>query len=159
MIDLDALKAELEAAGCVIVMHHNGQVSWVRDSVGGGVTNLGNVQMNAARQPDILAIIARHVAPVVTPEPDAEVRDVLAEVLDDIADLEPPGFELEVADRSLSALRGKGFAVVRTADVEPRTCAGCKLATPRVAGETMMCGLWGAEVAVSFSCAAWEAIR
>ena len=75
----------------------------------------------------VLAIIARHVAPVVTPEPDAEVRDVLAEAMctpDCWTDEEGRQLMRRVADAGLAALRDKGFAVVRTADVEAaRDCA------------------------------------
>jgi len=97
VIDLDALKAELATS------------PWWID---GGMTHR---DLDAA-----MAIIARHVAPVVTPEPDAEVRDVLAEAIRITphgALGDGPNAYDRTADAGLAALRDKGFAVVRTADV------------------------------------------
>ena len=62
-----------------------------------------------------------------TPEPDAEARDVLAEAIritphGTLGD-GPDAYD-RTADAGLAALRAKGFAVVRTADVEAaRDCA------------------------------------
>ncbi len=102
MIDLDALKAELEQQA----------------------TNIdGNVMIEVAV---VHSIIARHVAPVVTPELDAEARDVLAEGLQAYAQQfsDRPVLPMYTghADAGLAALRDKGFAVVRTADVEAAMC-------------------------------------
>jgi len=125
VIDLDALKSELEAAG----LDPSG--SWREWLVVGNITayRRGAVYMSPGdeiNQQDFraLAIIARHVAPVVTPEPPAEVRDVLAEALKVYygipADERAPEAD-GIADAGLAALRDKGFAVVRTADVEAVT--------------------------------------
>lgn len=60
-----------------------------------------------------------------TPEPDAEVRDVLAGMFDDWsrswAIEDNDDWTHDAADESLAALRANGFAVVRTADVEAVT--------------------------------------
>ena len=114
MIDLDALKAELEQQA----------------------TNIdGNVMIEVAV---VHSIIARHVAPIVTPEPDAEARDVLAEAIGENEGLrygdhkdvwqhiddDDKHWLRVVSDAGLAALRARGFAVVRTADVEAaRDCA------------------------------------
>jgi hypothetical protein len=152
VIDLDALKSELEAAG----LDPSG--SWREWLVVGNITayRRGAVYMSPGVEIDqqdfkALAIIARHVAPVVTPEPDvlppeveaalnaslrehraiyqqladtpepdAEVRDVLAEAIRITphgALGDGPNAYDRTADAGLAALRDKGFAVVRTADV------------------------------------------
>jgi len=99
VIDLDALKSELATS------------PWWID---GGMTNR---DLDAA-----MAIIARHGAPVVTPDPPAEVRDVLAEGLQAYAQQfsDHPVLPMYTghADAGLAALRERGFAVVRTADVK-----------------------------------------
>ena len=139
MIDLDALKAELEASG----LDPSG--SWREWLVVGNITvyRRGAVYMSPGdeiNQQDFraLAIIARHVAPIVTPEPDAEARDVLAEAIGENEGLrygdhkdvwqhiddDDKHWLRVVSDAGLAALRARGFAVVRTADVEAaRDCA------------------------------------
>ena len=116
MIDLDALKAELEQQA----------------------TNIdGNVMIEVAV---VHSIIARHVAPVVTPEPDA--GDDLADLIHETVDRVTPEPDAEVrdvlvlsvgkhvstlqraqaiTDAGLAALRAHGFAVVRVEDVEAVT--------------------------------------
>jgi hypothetical protein len=150
VIDLDALKAELEQQA----------------------TNIdGNVMIEVAV---VHSIIARHVAPVVTPEPPAEARDVLAEIRFvqqwSDRDYEDPMWFLDrewaqqAAEDDLAALRARGFAVVRT-DVEPRTCLGCQHFKRGASSLDHRCTLLvgvmsGDSIGVdeSFSCAAWEAI-
>ena len=69
------------------------------------------------------------------------------------------------ANAGLAALREHGFAVVRTVDVEAKTCAGCLHWVQRKSyGRCAHLGCaWGEDSpnahGLSFSCAAWEAIR